>query len=128
MEIQAVSTDAPLSWFSSAGPTKDGRQKPEISAPGHQVIAAATDTITSNTTDGVTAMSGTSMAAPAVTGVIALVLAEAQAKGINLTIDQIRDILIKTARKNPPEGEGWNDRYGWGRIDASKAVEEIISM
>ncbi|MGQ4706067.1 S8 family serine peptidase [Bacillus thuringiensis] len=122
--------DAPLSRFSSAGPTKDGRQKPEISAPGHKVIAAATDTdtITSNTTDGVTEMSGTSMAAPAVTGVIALILAEAQSKGINLTIDQIHDILIKTARKNPPEGEGWNDRYGWGRIDASKAVEEIISM
>ncbi len=120
--------DAPLSRFSSAGPTKDGRQKPEISAPGHKVVAAATDTITSNTTDGVTEMSGTSMAAPAVTGVIALILAEAQSKGINLTIDQIHDILIKTARKNPPEGEGWNDRYGWGRIDASKAVEEIISM
>ncbi|PFZ68062.1 peptidase S8 [Bacillus toyonensis] len=119
---------APLSWFSSAGPTKDGRQKSEISAPGHNVIAAATDIITSNTTDGVTKMSGTSMAAPAVTGVIALVLAEAQAKGTNLTVDQIRNVLIKTARKNPPEGEGWNERYGWGRIDASKAVEEIISM
>ncbi|SCC37459.1 S8 family peptidase [Bacillus thuringiensis] len=115
--------DAPLSWFSSAGPTKDGRQKPEISAPGHNVTAAASGTV-----DGVTKKSGTSMSAPAVTGVIALILAEAQSKGINLTIDQLRDILMKTARKNPPEGERWNDRYGWGRIDASKAVEEIISM
>ncbi|MDM5264970.1 S8 family peptidase [Bacillus wiedmannii] len=115
--------DAPLSWFSSAGPTKDGRQKPEISAPGHNVTAAASGTV-----DKETKKSGTSMSAPAVTGVIALILAEAQAKGINLTIDQLRDILMKTARENPPEGERWNDRYGWGRIDASKAVEEIISM
>ena len=30
----------PLSFFSSAGPTRDGRQKPEISAPGHAVLAA----------------------------------------------------------------------------------------
>ncbi|MGD6932214.1 MULTISPECIES: S8 family peptidase [Bacillus cereus group] len=115
--------NTPLSYFSSAGPARDGRQKPEISAPGHAVLAAASGTI-----NGKTKMSGTSMAAPAVTGVVALILAEAQAKGINLTIDQIRDILIKTARKNPPEGEGWNDRYGWGRIDASKAIAEIMSM
>jgi hypothetical protein len=34
----------PLSWFSSAGPTRDGRQKPEISAPGHNVWAANSST------------------------------------------------------------------------------------
>ncbi|MED2693879.1 S8 family peptidase [Bacillus toyonensis] len=114
--------NAPISTFSSAGPTRDGRQKPEISAPGQDVIAAASGTL-----NGVTKMSGTSMSAPAVAGVIALVLAEAQANGINLNIDQIREVITKTARRIPPVGEGWNDRYGLGRIDASKAVTAVTS-
>lgn len=115
--------NCPISFFSSAGPTRDGRQKPEISAPGHAVIAAASGTFNKETK-----MSGTSMAAPAVTGVIALVLAEAQANGINLTIDQIRDIIIKSARRNPPIGEKWDDRYGLGRIDASEAIRSVTTV
>ncbi|HDR4766574.1 TPA: S8 family peptidase [Bacillus cereus] len=115
--------DAPISWFSSAGPTRDGRQKPEISAPGHRIIAAASGTV-----DGVTMKTGTAMAVPAVTGAIALVLAEAQSKGIDLNIDQIRDILMKTSKRNPPVGDGWNDRYGWGRLDASKAIAAVREL
>ncbi|MCW3108423.1 MAG: peptidase, partial [Segetibacter sp.] len=61
--------NTPISWFSSAGPTRDGREKPEISAPGHDVVAANALSVT-----GVTSMSGTSMAAPAVTGSIAVLL------------------------------------------------------
>ncbi|YBV93567.1 S8 family peptidase (plasmid) [Bacillus sp. PK9-021] len=114
---------APISFFSSAGPTRDGRQKPEISAPGHAVIAAASGTV-----NRTTPKSGTSMAAPAVTGVVALVLAEAQSNGITLTIDQIRDIIAQAARKNPPAGEGWDGRYGVGRIDASKAVKAVTTI
>ncbi len=57
----------PLSGFSSAGPTRDGREKPEVSAPGEAVLAAH-----SRTGTGVTTKSGTSMAAPAVTGMGAL--------------------------------------------------------
>jgi hypothetical protein len=53
----------PLSYFSSAGPTRDGRPKPEVSAPGHGVLAAK-----SRTQTGVVRKSGTSMAAPAVAG------------------------------------------------------------
>jgi hypothetical protein len=34
----------PISWFSSAGPTRDGRNKPEISAPGQDIIAARSAT------------------------------------------------------------------------------------
>ncbi|CUB45867.1 S8 family peptidase [Bacillus cereus] len=115
--------NAPISSFSSSGPTRDGRQKPEISAPGHKVMAAASGTI-----DKSAQMSGTSMAAPAVTGIVALVLAEAKAHGINLTIDQIRDILAKTARKNPPQNQDWNERYGFGRIDAKEAIKLVTKV
>lgn len=109
----------PLSWFSSAGPTRDGRQKPEISAPGHNVWAA-----NSSTRVEITRMSGTSMAAPAVTGVVALVLAEARSLNKKLTVEQIRDILTKNARSNPPS-MAWDDRYGMGRVDASASVHQV---
>jgi len=39
----------PLSFFSSAGPTRDGREKPEVAAPGHAVVAAHSRTRTRTT-------------------------------------------------------------------------------
>lgn len=113
----------PLSFFSSEGPTRDGRQKPEISAPGHGVHAA-----NSMSKYGSVPMNGTSMAAPAVTGIVALMMAEAQARGIDLTVDQIRDILEQTARRRPPAGNAWHGRYGHGRISASAAVQAVIDL
>lgn len=110
----------PLSYFSSAGPTRDGRQKPEISAPGHAVAAAK-----SRSTTGVTSMSGTSMAAPAVTGAIALMLAEAKAQKKSISIAQIRQALANTARQNPPQGTSWDPRYGNGRVAASGLVASV---
>ena len=101
----------PISFFSSAGPTRDGREKPEVSAPGHAVLAALSRSVT-----GSTRMSGTSMAAPAVTGSVALLLAEAKARNTSLTIQQIRQRLITAARHNPPPTVGWDPRYGNGRI------------
>lgn len=113
----------PLSFFSSAGPTRDGREKPDVSAPGHDVLAAK-----SRTRTGVVRKSGTSMAAPATAGLVALVLAEAQARGLNLTIDQTREILTAAARRNPPPGGNWHDRYGVGRVSASAAVQAVMDL
>lgn len=115
-DAHKVST--PISFFSSAGPTRDGREKPEVSAPGHEVFAAH-----SRTGTGVVRKSGTSMAAPAVAGIVALMLAEAQARGHALSVTQIRTILIDTARRNPPAGAAWDPRYGYGRVFAAAAVE-----
>ncbi|MEY9387535.1 hypothetical protein ABIF93_005792 [Bradyrhizobium japonicum] len=105
----------PISSFSSAGPTRDGRQKPEVSAPGEFVVAAK-----SGSGDGATRKSGTSMSAPAVTGLIALMLAEAQRRGNQLTIDNIRDKLGTSASGNPPPGAPgqWNSQYGFGRANS----------
>jgi len=111
----------PISWFSSAGPTRDGRQKPEISGPGHAVLAAH-----SRTRTGVTSKSGTSMAAPVVAGIVALVLGEARSRSLDVSAEDIRDIIIASARRSPPEGTGWNDRFGYGRIDAAAAVSAVI--
>lgn len=115
--------DVPLSWFSSAGPTRDGREKPEVSAPGHAVVAAR-----SRSKTGVTTMSGTSMATPAVTGTVALMLAEAKARNKSLSIDQIRQAVISTARRTPPPGTAWDSRYGNGRISAKGLVATVMGV
>lgn len=113
----------PLSFFSSAGPTRDGRKKPEVSAPGHNVWAAKSGTGT-----GVTRKSGTSMAAPAVAGQIALVFEEASARGLELSAEQTIDILINSARRNPPTGTAWHDRHGFGRISVARAIQAVIGI
>jgi subtilisin family serine protease len=107
----AHKTARPISFFSSAGPTRDGRRRPEISAPGHAVVAAL-----SRSKTGTTRMSGTSMATPAVTGSIALLLAEAKARNISLSIQQIRNTVISAAHHNPPVAGAWDPQYGNGRM------------
>lgn len=114
---------APVSFFSSSGPTRDGRQKPEVSAPGHDVLAAR-----SRTKTGAIRKSGTSMAAPAVTGIVALMLSEASKRGVSLTTDAIRRILIQTARKNPPAGSAFDLRFGNGRVSAKAAVAAVMAL
>jgi hypothetical protein len=68
------------------------------------------------------------MAAAAVTGIVALMLAEARALGLSLTADQIRNILILASHNHPPESEDWDERYGWGRVCAAKAVALVSAM
>lgn len=71
-----------ISYFSSKGPTSDGRRKPEVVAPGEKIISAASSQRAASTSlpglDG-TAFgyledTGTSMAAPHVSGVLAAFL------------------------------------------------------
>ena len=119
----AHKSSRPISFFSSAGPTRDGREKPELSGPGHGVFAAH-----SRTETGVTRKNGTSMASPAVTGIVALMLAEATARGLSLTIAQIRELLTDQARRTPPPAGQWHDRFGHGRVSAVGSVQAVIDL
>ena len=60
-----------VSYFSSRGPTADGRRKPDVVAPGEKIISAHYDFKVSDPTTWMVEMSGTSMAAPHVSGLIA---------------------------------------------------------
>lgn len=128
-----------LAYFSSYGPALGDHQKPEISAPGYDVnssISRWTDghySATASMVSGIdtyiwSRMSGTSMSSPAATGVVALIL---QANP-TLTVDEVREIVISTARNDDKTGNlhanGVADqRWGWGKIDALNAVNEALS-
>jgi len=114
---------SPLFAGSAAGPTRDHRQKPEISAPGKMILAAYSRTLILRHR-----VSGTSVAAPVVTGTIALMMSEAKRWGLDLTCDEIRKILIRTARRKPPKGSAWDPRYGHGRVSAKAAVDAVREM
>jgi len=104
---------------SSQGPTRDGRQKPEIAAPGTEIVAANGF---AHPDEPWIAMTGTSMASPFVSGVVGLML------GANpvLSAAQCAGILQRTARPLPGASYDWGNDVGFGRIDAVAAVEEAL--
>ncbi len=118
-----------LSYFSSLGPTRDGRQKPEIAAPGAWICstlsADSPSALYLTNPDGVHTMNlGTSMAAPHVTGTIALMLSEDP----QLTSDQIKATLTDTATQDTFTGSVPNTSWGWGKLNAHDAVAAVISQ
>ncbi len=81
--VGSVHKDAPhtfgTSFFSSRGPTADGRMKPDCVAPGERIFSVRNDArLAANATfeQLYTEMSGTSMAAPHVSGLIAAFLSK----------------------------------------------------
>ncbi len=108
-----------LGHFSSSGPTRDGRVKPDLVAPGVDVLAArSTGRDLGFDTPLLTRFSGTSMAAPHVTGTVALMF---QAAGRPLDIEETRSLLLGATRPVPEEA-GLAERVGSGVLDVEAAV------
>ena len=106
--------------FSSVGPTRDGRLKPDLCAPGVAVLAArSTPRDPQANVPLLTRMNGTSMAAPHVTGTVALMF---QAAPRRLRIEETHNLLLENASR-VPEGVENPDRYGIGFLDIVAAVE-----
>jgi serine protease AprX len=113
--------------FSSRGPTRDGRVKPDILAPGITIAAALADyygiyaILSGCNNDCYTVLSGTSMASPFVAGVVALM----KQADVNLTPAQVAQILYDTAQDQSPVPGKDNDK-GHGFVDAYAAVEAAL--
>jgi hypothetical protein len=122
-----------IASFSSFGPRYDGVMKPDISAPGVNIVSSMSSytdyTFTSidnvnfnGRTYHFAKMSGTSMASPMVAGVSALILDA----NPYLSARQVKEIIMQTARQDnftgviPPEG---SNRWGAGKINAYAAVK-----
>jgi len=104
---------------SSIGPTRDGRIKPDLTAPGTLVMAPRI--CRNGHSIHYDPMSGTSMAAPHVTGVVALLWS----LWPELAADQIRDALLSTARNDSFTGVTPNTNWGQGKLDAREAYESL---
>lgn len=127
------STKGDISYFSSRGPSADGRQKPEIAAPGEGITSSLPDKLYYSYGNEYTtyngkkyyygSMSGTSMACPYVTGVVATWL-EANP---NLDYDDLIDIFEHTAMKDNFTGSDLPDyTWGYGKIDAYEGLLYIL--
>lgn len=132
-----------ITYFSSIGPTVDGRVKPDITAPGSYVISSYSNKVANRysdyygyitnreTVNGKSyyfgAMQGTSMATPLVTGILATWL------GVDpeLTPESVRTILKQTAIQDsytstiPTEG---SNTWGYGKIDAWAGIKRVMDL
>lgn len=113
--------------FSSFGPTRDGRIKPDLVANGQNVF-----TLLPNNQTPLTLIAGTSFAAPAVSGIIALLLQKANDENVDLSPlgvlmpPAVKALLIQTAEDVaglPRATIGPDYATGWGVVNAEAAVD-----
>lgn len=129
--------------YSSIGPTIDGRTKPDVCAPGTNVISAYSSYFIANPanhgaplssdvahfdyngrTYAWNANSGTSMSAPVVTGAIALWL---QAHP-TLTPEEALETIAATSRHNVAGLTYPNNWYGYGEVDVYKGLLHLLGI
>ena len=101
-----------VSYFSSRGPTGDGRTKPDLVAPGERIESCALNGY-------VETMDGTSMAAPHVSGAAALLMS--RHRELIGQPRRIKDILCRTATDL-----GREPRFqGAGIVDVLRAIQSV---
>lgn len=121
-------SEGQLAPFSARGPTRDGRIKPDLTAPGTAIVSTLAQNSEVAQSEQLlvpgreyVAMQGTSMAAPHVTGAVALLL---QAKPY-LTSEEIFDQLTSTALRDAFTLNGPVTAWGAGKLQADRGFETI---
>ncbi|MCG7537463.1 S8 family serine peptidase [Pseudoalteromonas sp. OOF1S-7] len=121
------STTGGVSGFSSRGPSMDGLLKPEIAAPGSNILAAAPAT-----GDQLHRMSGTSMASPIVAGAVALMkegrpeLDAFEIKAMLMNTANL-DIHVDSLNVDPESPLAPISRIGAGLINVEKAMASPVA-
>lgn len=110
-----------MSSFSSWGPTDDGRIKPDVVTKGVSVNSTldTSDTATGN-------MSGTSMASPGAAGVALLLQQYYNSLNSNFMRAATLKGLMMHSADEAGVANGPDYEYGWGLINAEKAVNIIM--
>jgi serine protease AprX len=108
--VGAVDQSKLLAYFSSLGPTSDGRIKPEVCAMGYGNVWASTDGVSYGIANG------TSCATPIVAGIAALL----KSAWPHLTNFQIRKTFLECCY--PEDTPIPNNSYGYGVISATKVI------
>ena len=110
-----------MSTFSNFGPPDDGRIKPDLSSKG--VAVSSTISISDN---GYSELQGTSMAAPGITGLIALLQKHYNNlnPGTFMRSATVRALLFQSARE-AGDYIGPDYRFGWGLPDGTAAAQII---
>jgi len=119
ISVGAVNANRGIASFSSRGPTKDGRVKPDV-------VARGTNVLSTEPTDRYATSSGTSMSAPAVTGIAALLTEQWRRShaGANPTPAQLKALLIAGAEDLGNPGPDYT--FGFGLVNAKKSIDLIL--
>ena len=112
LSIGALDASDERAYFSSFGPTPDGRVKPDVSGPGVMVAAVASNG------QGMTGANGTSLSAPLVTGLVACLM-QAVPEATN---QQIVDAVRATATQATEPDES----VGYGKPDFAAAYRYLL--
>jgi subtilisin family serine protease len=141
-----------LSYFSSKGPRTDFLIKPDVTAPGNRIVSSLNSFDTTYQSGGISfsdvtntygthsygKMQGTSMAAPVVTGIVALWLQAFP----QLTVNNVRSIIANTAITQSPVSDPFlfygstystppNVKWGYGKINAlagMQLIEQVLNV
>jgi uncharacterized repeat protein (TIGR01451 family) len=111
--VGAIDADDEVANFSSRGPSPWGEVRPHVAAPGVNVRSSLPG-------GAYGAKNGTSMAAPHVTGVVALL------RSVSPTLSITHTAYLITSTAVPLTDSVPNNDTGWGRVDAFAAVVALI--